>query len=298
MGPQPSSLPGVSGSWPPSRIVGTSRRVDASSPSAICFSLYRSTPHSDHRMPSPERVSSMSCVIGLLGVRRWPDPCGSSGVRGSHVARGSRPRRPCSRLPGARPWCPGRPPRLAGARRRRGNASRRIPRGARELPSGAARCGCRRGGGSARPARRRRATDTRGGRACRPGGRDQFHRVSIFSPEPALLAWAARPWGVELGESRRRSGGRLRRRAVNFRLIAEQWGRIGQFYAASRRRSRSTWGRAVPAVGADGSTAVSPAVLGSREELGSEAKAAAGDRSGGVLWFFKTRRCRPGRALS
>ena len=40
-------------------------------------------------------------------------------------AWGSRPRRPCSRPPGSRLWCPGRPARLAVARRRRGNATRR-----------------------------------------------------------------------------------------------------------------------------------------------------------------------------
>ena len=73
--------------------------------------------------------------------------------------------------PALRPWCPGRPARPAGARRRRDDASRRRgPRSARGPPSATARSGFLRGGGSARLARCRPASGTRGCRACRPGG--------------------------------------------------------------------------------------------------------------------------------
>ena len=88
--------------------------------------------------------------------------------------------------PASRPWCPGRQARLAGARRRRGNASRRGARGAREPPSGAVRSGCLRSGGSVRPSRFRPATDTRGGRACRPGGEGSVSSCPLFQSEPVI----------------------------------------------------------------------------------------------------------------
>ena len=99
-------------------------------------------------------------------------------IQGSHFAWGARPRRPCSRPPGSRPWCPGKPARLAVARRRRGNATGRGPRGVREPPSGAVRSGCRRGGGFGRPARSRPATILAAVPVVLVVG-DQSHRASV-----------------------------------------------------------------------------------------------------------------------
>ena len=63
------SLPDVSGSWPPWRIAGTSRRSTARRPARSASRHNRSTPHSDQRMRPSERVSSMTCVIRLIGFR-------------------------------------------------------------------------------------------------------------------------------------------------------------------------------------------------------------------------------------
>ena len=162
------SLPDVSGSWPPWRIAGTSRRSTARRPAQSASRHTGARRTATQRMRPSERVSSMTCVIRLIGFRGGLDPVGSSWRSGASFrsAAAAAMRSP----PGTTAVVSRKTSASRRRSKRRGNARERGPRDAREPPSVPVRSRCGRVGASAPPARSRPATDTRGGRGWRPGG--------------------------------------------------------------------------------------------------------------------------------